>query len=205
VLLAGVQLTREISKTRFTVLVVTSISILNMNTEGIALNFGLTFKTYMIALFTGTKLALATMGGVGSKPSYRITEKWHTMIRPIQSDDLEYERGVKDAACELAETHVLDVLAVVESAINRLRFNLNPEHDGKVGNAEAVRQGMGMTCMVLEALDEVVQVNCMKLVNEADEDDQLLGRDEYVASEVGEHLVRFLKGIADGKKHLDRA
>jgi hypothetical protein len=124
------------------------------------------------------------------------------MIRPIQDHDLEYERGVKDAACELAETHVLDVLAVVESAINRLRFNLNPEHDGKAGSAEAVWQGMFLTDVVLQSINYAVEVNSMQLVNQCDDDDQLLGRDEYVASEVGEHLKRFLKGIADGKKHL---
>jgi hypothetical protein len=127
------------------------------------------------------------------------------MIRPIEQHDIEYERGVKDAACELAETHVLDVLSVVESAINRLRFDLNPEHDGKVGNAEAVRQGMFLTDVVLQSLNYAIEVNCMKLVNEADDDDQLLSRDEYVANEVREHLARFLKGIADGKKHLGSA
>ena len=126
------------------------------------------------------------------------------MIRPIQTEDIEYERGVKDAACELAETHVLDVLSVVESAINRLRFNLNPEQDGKVATAEAVKQGTAMVSMIAEALDEVIEVNCIQLVNAADEGEQLLGRDEYVADEVHDHLLHFLKGIADGKKHLDR-
>jgi len=127
------------------------------------------------------------------------------MIRPIEQHDIEYERGVKDAACELAETHVLDVLAVVESAINRLRFNLNPEHDGKVGNAEAVKQGMFLTDVVLQSINYAVEVNSMQLVNQCDDEDQLLGRDEYVANEVREHLARFLKGIADGKKHLGTA
>ena len=127
------------------------------------------------------------------------------MIRPIQEHDIEYERCVKDAACELAETHVLDVLSVVESAINRLRFNLCPEHDGKVGNAEAVRQGMLLVDVVLQTLAHACEVNCMQLVSQADDDGQLLGRDEYVADEVRWHLEDFLKGIADGKKHLGTA
>ena len=127
------------------------------------------------------------------------------MIRPIQEHDLEYERGVKDAACELAETHVLDVLSVIESIIGRLRFNLRPDHDCKAGSAEAVKQGMFLADIVLQTLDEAIELNYQKLVNQADDENQLLDRDEYVADEVRKHLEHYLKGIRGDEKHLDRA
>jgi len=123
------------------------------------------------------------------------------MIRPIQEHDIEYERGVKHAACELAETHVLDVLSVVECGLSRLRFNLRPGHDGKVGSSAAIQQGNAMVGLILQALDEVLDIDYMGLVNESDDESRLQDRDEYVADGVRESVEFLVKDmVAQWKK-----
>lgn len=120
-------------------------------------------------------------------------------LQALDDDAIDYERGVTRAAKGMAETHVLDVLAAVEAGLQRLRWNTDPRHDGKVAGYRATDQGKSIVQAVLEMLPEVIDIDYSTIVGQCDDDDRLLLRDEYVVNDVREHIDAFITKLQGPK------
>ena len=116
-------------------------------------------------------------------------------IAPMDERDMVYEQGVLDAARQVAETHVWDVLATLEAGLRQLRYRQAPGHDGKVGSREAIDQGNALLASVVAMLPGTCEPDYSEVVAQCDEEDRLLSRDEYVADGVREHVAGLLKGL----------
>ena len=118
----------------------------------------------------------------------------------IDEERREYERAVTRQAKEVAETHVMDVLCVVEAGLRQLRFNYQPGHDGKVTSKfAATEQGRKLLKAVLELLPDEIEIDYQGVVNECDEECLLLMRDEYVISDTRDHVQALMEKMSAEK------
>lgn len=114
----------------------------------------------------------------------------------IEERDQEYERAIKRAATQEAKSHVLDVLAVVEQQLARIRWNVDPGHDGKHLRLPAIEQGEALIEIIREVLPDVIDISYRKLVQGTyDEDSQPLGNEDSVVCEVQEEIERFVGNL----------
>lgn len=110
--------------------------------------------------------------------------------------DIEQERAVARLAKREAKSHVLDVLAVVEQQLARIRFNVDPGHDGKHLRLPAVEQGESLVEVIREVLPEVIDLDYQAVVNDAyDDDSQSLSNEEYVIDDVRGFIKQLLGNL----------
>lgn len=106
--------------------------------------------------------------------------------------DIEQERAVARLAKQEAKSHVLDVLAVVEQQLKRIRFNVDPGHDGKHLRLPAVEQGESLVEVIREVLPEVIDIDYSELVQSTCDDEQPLANEEYVIDDVRGFIKQLL-------------
>lgn len=106
--------------------------------------------------------------------------------------DIEQERAVARLAKQEAKSHVLDVLAVVEQQLKRIRFNVDPGHDGKHLRLPAVEQGESLVEVIREVLPEVIDIDYSELVQSTCDDEQPLDNEEYVIDDVRGFIKQLL-------------
>jgi len=111
----------------------------------------------------------------------------------------DYEAGVTRAAKDLAEQHICDVLAAIESNLRLLRFNLRPEHDGKVQSADATMHGYDLATAVLMQMESNDRIRCGSLVMQCDEKSQLNGRTLHSAVAVRKHVNELLERLVKSR------
>ena len=110
--------------------------------------------------------------------------------------DAERERTVARLSKQEAASHVLDVLAVVEQQLKRIRWNIDPGHDGKHLRLPAVEQGESMVEVIREVLPEVIDINYSELVHGTyDDDSQSLSNEEYVIDDVRGFIKQLLGNL----------
>lgn len=83
--------------------------------------------------------------------------------------DQTYEAAVIKAACERAETHVLDVLCALEASLKQLRFNIRPWHDGKVKSCDAIQQANSLKRRILDVMPLVIEFDFEGIVRACDD------------------------------------
>ena len=110
--------------------------------------------------------------------------------------DIDNERAVARLAKQEAKSHVLDVLAVVEQQLKRIRFNVDPGHDGKHLRLPAVEQGESLIEVIREVLPEVIDIDYQAVVSGTyDDDSQSLPNEEYVIDEVRGFVKQLLGNL----------
>lgn len=81
------------------------------------------------------------------------------------------------AAKELAKSHICDVVESTVLSLRSVRYSLNPGHDGRMVTRGAKAMGEAIAKGVMQTLLDSAPINYRRMVNEANEDDDVINED----------------------------
>jgi len=120
-------------------------------------------------------------------------------LTPIEESQQEYIRATMRSAKDLSEQKIMDALCVVENQLRRIRLNLRPEHDGKVGDKGAIKVGIAAITSLLDVWPEIVELDYADILRTAERHDvfgtkyRLPEDDEYLIDELRQHVAEFFE------------